>query len=242
MLRPASPWSQAWAEIGASSGTLAAAVVGVFASSFGFGALAQANDVSLILATVASATIWAMPGQVALVDSYAKGDGALVIVLAVALANARFLPMTTSMGVMLGMGGRFRPSYLWHAHLMSMVTWAQLMLLRDRLAADIRIPYFAIFATIAYVGALIATAAGHVAAGLLPKPIAVALFISPAVFLLLVMSRGTERLTRLAFGFGIGSVLLLEAFIPGWGLILGGLLGGTLAFALDRMLTRRQDG
>lgn len=242
MPRPASPWNLAWAEIGTTSGTLMAAVVGVFASSFGFGALAQANELSLLLATVASATIWAMPGQVALVDSYAKGDSALVIVLAVALANARFLPMTTSMGVMLGMGGRFRASYLWHAHLMSMVTWAQLMMLRDRLAADVRLPYFAIFATIAYVGALFATAAGHIAAGLLPKPIAVALFISPPVFLLLVMSRGTERLSRLAFGFGIGSVLLLEAAVPGWGLILGGLCGGTLAFMLDRMLARRDGG
>ncbi len=237
-----SPWRLAWAEVGATSGTLTAAIVGVFTSSFGFGALARANDLSLTLATVASATIWAMPGQVALIDSYAKGDGALVIILAVTLANARFLPMTTSMGVMLGMGGRFRLSYLWHAHLMSMVSWAQIMALRDRLTLDLRIPYFAIFASIAYAGALVATAAGHVAAGLLPKPIAVALFISPPVFLLLVMSRSTDRLSRLSFGLGILSVLLLEAAIPGWGLILGGLAGGTLAFVLDRLLEARHGG
>jgi len=236
------PWRLALAAIRETSGTLFAAMVGAGTASFGFGALARATDFSLLFTVMNTATIWALPAQVAFVDVYAKDGGATMIVLAVGLANFRFLPMSTSTAVMLGMNGRLRPWHLAYAFIMTMVAWAQMLVMQHKLPLAARAPYYLIFAGSLYIAAILATAAGHLAAGALPGPLATALFLSPVLFLLLVMSGARDRLGRLAYVAGAVAVPLCELAAPGWGLVVGGVLGGSLAFALDGALERRRAG
>lgn len=238
----AGPWRLAAAEIRGTAGTLLAAMVGAGTASFGFGALARATDFSLVFTMMNTAAIWALPAQVAFIDVYAKDGGAAMIVLAVGLTNFRFLPMATSTAVMLGMNERLRARHLPLAFIMTMVVWAQMLVMQHRLPLAARAPYYLIFAGSLYLSAILATAAGHLAAGALPGPLATALFLSPALFLLLVMSGARDRLGRLAYLAGAVAVPLCELVVPGWGLIVGGVLGGSLAYALDGALERRRAG
>ena len=67
-----------------------AAVLG--AGFIGYGALAAENGYSVWLTMIATASIWALPGQLILIELYALGASALAIVLAAVVSSARFLP------------------------------------------------------------------------------------------------------------------------------------------------------
>jgi len=60
----------------------------------GFGALAQESGFNVLEAVLATILIWALPGQIVLADMHAAGANTWAIVIAVSIANLRFLPMT----------------------------------------------------------------------------------------------------------------------------------------------------
>jgi hypothetical protein len=62
----------------------------------GFGSLARENTLGLEVALLAMAGIWGLPGQIALAELYAVGSEIVAVVMAVSLANARFLPTAVS--------------------------------------------------------------------------------------------------------------------------------------------------
>ena len=68
----------------------------LLASMTGFGSLARESALGLEIALLATAGIWGLPGQIALAELYAAGSEILAVVMAVSLANARFLPMAVS--------------------------------------------------------------------------------------------------------------------------------------------------
>src|SRR3546814_1128796 len=62
----------------------------VIAASFvGFGSLCRESGFSIWLGLASTATGWALPGQIALVELYAIGASLAVILLAVGLTHAR---------------------------------------------------------------------------------------------------------------------------------------------------------
>src|SRR4051812_1009873 len=63
----------------------------------GFGSLAQSQGFSLLHAALSTLCIWALPGQLILVETSTLDTPAIVIVLAVAFSASRFLPMTVAL-------------------------------------------------------------------------------------------------------------------------------------------------
>ncbi|HJL93737.1 MAG TPA: AzlC family ABC transporter permease, partial [SAR324 cluster bacterium] len=69
----------------------------LFSAMTGFGSMAQEQGLSLYISILSPVLIWGLPGQVVHVELYGLGAPLIAIVLGVAGANARFLPMTLSM-------------------------------------------------------------------------------------------------------------------------------------------------
>ena len=69
----------------------------LFSAMTGFGSLAQEQGLSLYISILSTVLIWGMPGQVVHVELYGLGAPLIAVVLGVAGANARFMPMTLSM-------------------------------------------------------------------------------------------------------------------------------------------------
>ncbi|MCS5554014.1 MAG: AzlC family ABC transporter permease, partial [SAR324 cluster bacterium] len=69
----------------------------LFSAMIGFGSLAQEQGFSLYISMLSTVLIWGMPGQVVHVELYGLGAPLIAVVLGVAGANARFMPMTLSM-------------------------------------------------------------------------------------------------------------------------------------------------
>ncbi|HEV7803945.1 MAG TPA: branched-chain amino acid ABC transporter permease, partial [Burkholderiales bacterium] len=61
------------------------------AGMLGFGALAFESGLNLALALVCTAGIWALPGQIVLIEMHAAGAPGLLTVMAVMLTGTRFL-------------------------------------------------------------------------------------------------------------------------------------------------------
>jgi predicted branched-subunit amino acid permease len=212
------------------------------ASFVGFGSLVRESGLSLPFAIVSTATGWALPGQLALIELYAAGAGLVAITLAVALANARLLPMTISALPLMRHPQHARILYWAAAHFVAVTGWAQLMRRAPVLRPEHRLIYYFGLTLTLWAISLAATAIGWVLAGQVPQSVTLGLvFLNPLYFLLLFLIDNPARGRILALGFGAALGPLLHLVTPDWGLLLCGLIAGTLAFALDRAAARRSD-
>jgi predicted branched-subunit amino acid permease len=210
------------------------------ASYIGFGALARSAGLDLAPALASTLSGWALPGQVALVEMMAIGAGLIAIAIAVTLANVRLLPMVAVFVPMLRRTGL--PQWVLYpaAHLVAITGWVQGMRVSPLLPAAQRLPYFVGFAGTLWITSLGCTAIGFFLVNRVPLSLSLGfVFMNPLYFLLVLTADLKVRGRILAMAMGAVLGPLLHLWSPGWGLLATGLLAGTGAFALDRVLVRR---
>ena len=201
------------------------------ASFIGFGALVHQVGLTVWHALFSTASGWALPGQIALVELYAVGASLLVISVAVALTNARLLPMAVTLMPLIRAPGVPRWQYYLVAHLIAVTGWVAAMRDCPTLPAAQRLPYFAGFAGTLWLITLVTTGLGFALAGAVPLYVTLGLvFINPIYFMLVLGAdvRGRSRLLATLLGAIFGPALYVVT--PDWSLLLAGLAGGTLGF------------
>lgn len=206
-----------------------AAVLG--AGYIGFGALARDADFSLLLSLVSTLTIWALPGQIALIELRTLGTALPALVLAVMLTSARFFPMTAALLPALR-HPRWRG---WHyylvGHFVAMTGWAVAMRRCPQMPPEERLPYFLGFAVMLWLACAGGTVLGFYLSHLFSERVTLGLvFLNPMYFVLILTGETRSRLGVAALLCGATAGPLLHLLVPQWSLILGGLLGGTAAF------------
>ena len=208
-------------------------VVMLAASFLGFGSLVRSSDLSIWLGLASTATGWALPGQVMLVELYATGASLVVITAGVALANVRLLPLTLSLVPHLDRSrARGWQLYL-SAHLIAVTGWVQSMRIFPTLEPADRLGYMVGFSGMLFATTLAATAAGYWLADAVPTEVSMGLVaLNPLYFMLLLSPSLAVRPHALALVFGGVAGPLLHLVSPDWGLLLAGGIGGTLAFLL----------
>ena len=210
----------------------------VGASMVGYGALVQSADMSLGIAIVSTLGIWGLPGQVAFIEYILLGAPVLSMLLAVSMANMRFLPMSLSLVPMFrGSPSGWRLRYLW-VQFMSVNTWVGLLRKAPELTTDQRGPYYAGFSTICLVCGIAGSATGHMLADALPFYVTVTLvFINPIYFAFVFASmRARACMLSLIAGAIVGPPLYLIS--PEWSLPFCGLIAGSVGYGSDRLLKR----
>lgn len=212
----------------------------LFASMSGFGSLARESGLPLWATVASTVGIWGLPGQVVMAEMFALGAPVFAIAVGVAVANARFLPMTLALmpyfhGWRGPKAGRFGLS-----HFVSLNPWAAALRRFPGMAPEYRVPYFLCFSSVCVTAATAGTALGYELAGTLPRPVTLGLvFLSPAFFAIVFADvRHRAGVLALLFGAALGPVL--HAWEPHWGLPATGLVAGTAAFLIDRILVRRR--
>ena len=212
----------------------------LLASMTAFGALARDSGLNIEIALISTLGIWALPGQIVFAELYAAGTEAMALILAVSLANARFLPMAMSILPLLrDEVGQTARLYL-YAQLLSAQTWAYCHRVFPRLPSDARRFYFLAFALSILLISMASTALGYLLTDALPRPLALGLVLINPIFMLLLLADSRHRsvIFSLAAGVVIGPMMHLAA--PNWGILLTGVLAGTMGFAMDRFLIERQ--
>lgn len=218
----------------------------VLAASFlGFGALVRETGLDLWFGLFTTAVVWALPGQVAMVELLGVGASLLAVAGAVWLTNARLMPMVILLLPLLRQG---RADSRWArrldyalAHVIAVTSWAVALRRLPDLPREQRRRYFMVLGGTLWLASLVGTAVGYLLAGAMPREVALGLvFLNPVYFLLLFVVDLRRRMQGLALGLGAAMGPALHHVTPDWGLLLTGVLAGTLAFALDRFLPGRR--
>ncbi len=206
----------------------------LLSSMTGFGSLARDSGLGLGVALSATLGIWGLPGQIAYAELYAAGAEAFAVVLAVSLANARFLPMTVAFLPLMQVGLKRRAWLFVLAQLISVNTWAAGLRVGPSLPGPGRRLYFSVFAVICISAALVGTGLGFLAAGHVPRPVTLGLVFLNPLFFALIFADTKVRTTILSLVLGaiLGPLLFLVS--PDWSLLATGLAAGSAAFWLGR--------
>jgi predicted branched-subunit amino acid permease len=205
------------------------------AGYLGFAALAKAGQFPLWAALLSTATVWALPGQLVMIEMHNAGALPTLIVIAVTFTAMRFLPMTVSFMPLL----REPRQRAWHAyfaaHVLAMTNWALSIGPVRKLPMEQRLPYFVGFAATTWIACIVATAVGYFLAGAFSPLVNHGLvLISPLYFVLILSGEYRNRIGIASLAFGALAGPLLFRVAPEWSVMLGGLIGGTAAYWLFR--------
>ncbi|MEO0619022.1 MAG: AzlC family ABC transporter permease [Pseudomonadota bacterium] len=212
----------------------------LFCAMIGFGAFARDAGFSLMQSLFITASIFQLPGQVALVDQTGRGAAGLAIAFAVLLTAIRLLPMTVVLMPYLRGAPLPRLAEYAAAHFVAITAWVEALRRLPALPQHVRLPFFLGFALLLCSATLVATAAGYLLAGALPPRLAaVLLFLTPIYFILSLIAAAASRADRLAIPIGAALGPLLFLAVPGLDLLATGVIGGTFAFALGELMRKR---
>jgi len=209
----------------------------VLASGYiGFGALASDAGFSLTLAIFSTMTIWALPGQIALIELRALGTAAPALVLAVMLTSARFLPMTVTLLPILRHPSHQGWRYYLAGHFVAMTGWAVAMRRAPQLSVEGRLGYFVGLSVTLWLACLAGTMVGFYLSDSLTDLVTLGLvFLNPIYFILILGGEVRQRLGVLSLLCGVIAGPLMQLVTPQWGLLVAGILGGTIAFLITRV-------
>jgi predicted branched-subunit amino acid permease len=220
-----------------------AAVLG--AGFLGYGSLAADAGYPVYLTLLATFAIWALPGQLVLMEMQAAGAALAATLIAVSLSAARFLPMTLTLMPLMRRGNNARRlwQFLLVAQLVSMTTWA--VAIRRFEDADLqdleaRWRYFIGFSAVCIGSAALCAVIGQLLIGALPPLARFGLaLLTPLYFFVTLVGEARSKASVTALVCGAGVALALHEVAPGWSLLGAGLIGGSAAFLLQRTHARR---
>lgn len=196
----------------------------------GYGALAHDSGFTPGLALLSTLLVWGLPGQIAMAELQAAGADLLAITIAVGMANMRFFPMAVALLPTFGERAGGRLGRLFQAQIMSASSWAFIMRSGTPNGSAARIGYHVGFAGVCLSLAAIGTTLGYFGSSALPRPLALALLFINACFLLLLLIDVRQRGAFVAILSGVAIGIPANAYLPDTGLIVTGIVGGTLGY------------
>ncbi len=216
---------------------LGAPVLVLLAGMVGFGAMGHTSGLDAWSTGLTSLLMYALPGQVVMLEMYISGASALAIGLAVTLTSTRFITMVVTLFPQLHRRDRNPMLYVW-VHLVAMTAWALSMREFANVAPKHRLSYFIGLALPCWLISMPGTVLGYFIAGWVPAAVTLGLvFINP-LFFLLTFTEVKPWGNRI--GIALGCVMGPAFYV--WdadsSLLTTGLVAGTLAYWIDRRWLR----
>ena len=184
-----------------------------------------------------SLLMFALPGQVVMLEMFISGSSLLAIGFAVTLTSTRFVTMVVTLFPQFHRRDRNPLLYLW-VHMLAMTAWAVSMREFPRMAPQHRLNYFIGLALPCWVMSPLGTVLGYFVAGWVPTAVTLGLvFINP-LFFLLTFTDVKPWANRIAIGMGclLGPVFFI--WDADSSLLVTGLVAGTAAYVIDRRWLR----
>lgn len=207
------------------------------AGFIGFGALASDSGMPFWIAALATALMWALPGQIILAEMVAAKAGVFAIVAAVWVSAVRFLPTGMSIMPMMRLERRELLKKLGVAQFVASTSWVLSMRNFPAMPVAERAPWLVGFGTVCTTQGLVLCGIGYLLVGVVPAEIQAGLvYVTPIYFLLLMFGDIRSRTMGVAVTCGVIAVPLAHLVSPQWSLLAGGVAGGTAAYVILRLL------
>ena len=227
-----------WAGMRDAAGAPAMVLV---AGMVGFGAMGKTNGMDAWFTTATSFFMFALPGQVVLLEMAITGSSVVAIALAVTLTSSRFITMTVTLFPQFHEKDRNHGLYA-SVHLLAMTAWAISMREFQTIEAKHRLSYFIGLGLLCWVISIPGTILGYLLAGVVPPYITLGLvFINP-LFFLLTFTEVKPWVNRIAIGLGFVLGPFFFLLDRDTSLLTTGLVGGTIAYVFDRKVLRKRAG
>ena len=206
------------------------------AGFIGFGALAGDSGMPFWIAALATAGMWALPGQIILTEMVAAKATVVAIILAVWVSAVRFLPTGMSMMPMIQYDRHATLKKLAIAQFVASTSWVLSMRNFPQMPPAERAPWLIGFGSVCTLQGITLCGIGYSLSGVVPKEIHAGLvYVTPIYFLLLMFGDIRSRTMGVAISCGAVAVPMAHLVTPHWSLLVGGLVGGTVAYLILRM-------
>jgi predicted branched-subunit amino acid permease len=213
----------------------------LFAGMVGFGAMGKTNGVDVWFTTFTSFFMFALPGQVVLLEMAITGSSVVAIALAVTLTSTRFITMTVTLFPQFHQNDRNRSLYA-SVHLVAMTAWAISMREFHSIEMKHRLSYFVGLGLLCWLISVPATILGFYLAGMVPPAVTLGLvFINP-LFFLLTFTEVKPWINRIALLLGCIFGPIFFVIDRDTSLLTAGLVAGTMAYIIDRQFLRKKAG
>jgi predicted branched-subunit amino acid permease len=206
----------------------------------GLGALAHEVGFTWWWMTLSTFLVWAAPAQVILISTLNTAS-LFEVALAVTLSSVRFLPMVAALLPTMRRPGVRQRDLLLPMHLTAISVWVEGMRLLPLMPPERRIAFYNGLGIGLNAGAIIGGAIGFFLAGRLPPLLgATLLFFTPAAILMSTSRNVRTLIDGLPFALGLVIGPIVASLKIGLDLMWTGLIAGTLAYGVHRMLERRK--
>jgi len=212
----------------------------LMAAFVGYAGLARETGLTLLETLAMTGLVWALPSIVVLTGALQSGMGMIPAAIAVALASVRLMPMTMALLPIIKVPGKTKNwQLLLASHFVAVTAWVYAMKNLPDLPKEARLPFFLGFGGALTIFVFSMTGLAYLLVEQLPQVVAGALFLLTPVYFLCSLwgaSRLSADKAALAAGLVLGPVFFV--FFPGLGLLLTGVVGGTLAYAGTRIMRK----
>ena len=213
----------------------------LFAGMVGFGAMGRTNGFDPWFTGLSSFLMFALPGQVVLMEMVLSGSSVLTIILAVSLTATRFVTMTVTLFPQLDEKDRNRSLYA-AVHLLAMTAWAVSMKVFSDMDPKHRLNYFLGLGLLCWLIAVPGTVLGYYLAGLVPSPITLGLIFINPLFFMLTFTDVKLWINRIAIVLGCLMGPMFYMLDHDSSLFSTGLVVGSIAYFIDRKWIRKRSG
>ncbi|MDF2374272.1 MAG: AzlC family ABC transporter permease [Rhizobiaceae bacterium] len=205
----------------------------------GFCGFAYESGIPLSQTVFMTAVVWALPAQLVLVGAMLAGASLPAAAIAVTLSSMRLMPMVAAF--VPEIRTKSTPTWLLLvlSHFVAVTAWVFTMERLHLVPREGRLAFFAGFALTLTSANIVLVATLYSVVSYLPALLVGALFfLTPIYFLTSIWSsaRSLEVYLALIVGLVLGPVF--HSVSVDLGLLYAGLVGGTIAFGLERLINK----
>jgi len=202
----------------------------------GIAALAHDFGFSLWWVVASTVLVWAGPGQVILISALGAGATPVETALAVGVSSARLLPMVVSLLPLIRSKETTHRDLVLPAHLTAISMWVEALRLLPAVPRESRLSFSNGLGIGFMMAAHLGTFIGFfLTASLTPLLTAGLLFLTPLSFLVSTVRNCRILADWMALAFGLVLGPLLAARHVGLDLLWTGIVGGSLAYGIQRL-------
>lgn len=209
-------------------------------SFVGFCGFASEAGISRNHAIFMTGSVWALPGMVLLVSSILGNASLPATFITVTLSSMRLMPMVAALVPEI----RTRRTPTWVlllvSHFIAVTAWVFTMQRIRSVPEEHRVTFFAGFGlTLISVNMLLVAVFFSVVEELPPLVAGTLFFLTPIYFLTSIWASSRDRAGHIAMIAGLALAPVFHLIAPDFDILYTGLVGGTVAWMIDRALRRR---
>lgn len=218
--------------------TLPAAIL--MLSFVGFAAFTAEAGVPAGQVMFMTGMVWALPAKVILVGTMLSGAHVVTAFVAVSLSSVRLMPMVAALVPEIRTARTPTWLLLLLSHFVAITAWVFAMERVRDIPREGRVAFFAGFGiTLTCANILLVGLVYGIVSEFPPILSGCLFFLTPVYFLTSIWISARHRVIYWALGIGLAAGALFHWIAPEFDILLAGIVGGTLAWGLERQLRLR---